>query len=73
MPCAEYERLETEWSSTLRRLTEQKAVNRKFSIKNTNAAREGIQDLKKRHQEASDRLSSHRQSCPTCRKATGLE
>jgi hypothetical protein len=52
MPCAEYERLETDWSSTLRRLNEQKAVNRNFSIKNTNAAREGIQKLKAQHQEA---------------------
>jgi hypothetical protein len=73
MPCAEYERLEREWSSTLGRLNEQKAVNRNFSVKNTDAARNGIQDLKKRHQEASDRLGSHREMCPICRKASGLK
>jgi hypothetical protein len=73
MPCAEYEKLEADWSSTLKRRNEQKAVNKKSGIANSHAAKEGIRDLERRHQEASDRLSSHRETCPVCRKASGLE
>ena len=73
MPCAERERLEVTWTSTLKRLQEQKSVNRTSGIADSIRGREVISRLETEHQDAANRLTVHRDTCHTCRKSAGLE